>query len=150
MKPLFIVFSFLFVFGATSQVVLQPVKWFFNYQKINDSIGTVVISAHIDKDWHIYSIHQNGDGPIATSISFNEEDDFKLIGNTEEPEPKTLFSEVFAMEVKSFSASAEFKQQIQLNSLQIQQITGKLEFMACTEFSCLPPKTIDFVIDLSK
>ena len=61
-----------------------------------------------------------------------------------------LFSEVFAMEVKSFSDSADFKQQIQLNSLQIQQITGKLEFMACTEFSCLPPKTIDFVIDLSK
>ena len=150
MKPLFIVFSFLFVFGATSQVVLQPVKWFFNYQKINDSIGTVVISAHIDKDWHIYSIHQNGDGPIATSISFNEEDDFKLIGNTEEPEPKTLFSEVFAMEVKSFSDSSDFNQQIQLNSLQIQQITGKLEFMACTEFSCLPPKTIDFVIKIKK
>lgn len=150
MKPLFIVFSFLFVFGATSQVVLQPVKWFFNYQKINDSIGTVVISAHIDKDWHIYSIHQNGDGPIATSISFNEEADFKLIGNTEEPEPITLFSEVFAMEVKSFSDSADFKQQIQLNSLQIQQITGKLEFMACTEFSCLPPKTIDFVIKIKK
>jgi hypothetical protein len=150
LKPLFIVFSFLFVFGATSQVVLQPVKWFFNYQKINDSIGTVVISAHIDKDWHIYSIHQNGDGPIATSISFNEEDDFKLIGNTEEPEPKTLFSEVFAMEVKSFSDSSDFNQQIQLNSLQIQQITGKLEFMACTEFSCLPPKTIDFVIKIKK
>ena len=28
----------MFVFGATSQVVLQPVKWFFNYQKIKETI----------------------------------------------------------------------------------------------------------------
>lgn len=150
MTRFLIVFSLLFVFKATSQVANQPVKWLFNYQSTNDTSGFIIITAEIEKDWHIYSINQSGDGPIATSIAFDEEDDYLLIGKIVEPEPKTLFSEVFAMEVKSFSDHAIFKQRIHLKSVQLKQITGRLEFMACTEFSCLPPKTIDFNITIKK
>lgn len=143
-------FSFLFVFSAISQVSSQPVKWHFNYHKINDTSGIVIFSAKIEKDWHIYSLNQKGDGPIATSIAFDNEDGYNLIGITEEPEPKSLFSEVFAMEVKSFSEAVDFKQKINIKAELVNQITGKLEFMACNETSCLPPKTIDFVVDLNK
>jgi thiol:disulfide interchange protein DsbD len=126
------------------------VKWVFKYLPESATKGTVIIKAEMEKDWHIYSVHQTGDGPIATSIVFDKSDEFELLGELIEPEPKSIFSEVFAMDVKSFSDQVEFHQKIQLNSSKTSKIYGQLEFMACTEFSCLPPKTIMFEVDLSK
>lgn len=139
--------SFLSLFSF-SQTNLNPVKWDFSFEEINDKEGFVVLKATIEDKWHIYSQKQNGDGPIPTSFKFIQAKSYSMIDSTLEPVAEKLYSEVFGADVISFSKEVIFKQKIQRKNKKQFQIKGELEFMACNDASCLPPKTVPFVITI--
>ena len=146
MKCFLNILFFLFIF--INSVSAQPVSWNFSYKKKDKTLGELIFSANIEKGWHIYSIHQTGDGPIATSILFDENKSISFINGLVESTPEKKFSEVFGIEVSSFSSHAEFRQELKINSKSNTVIKGILEFMACNEVSCLPPKTINFEVQI--
>lgn len=150
MKYLLLFFSLFFSLFSThagySQVALNPVKWEYSYEKLNDKEGYVLIKAKIDKDWHIYSQHQPGDGPIPTSFVFNANSDFEPLNKTEEPAAEKTHSEVFSADVISFSNEVVFKQKIKRKNPDSFNLNAELEFMACNNSSCLPPKVIKFSV----
>lgn len=140
-------FSFFSLFSFT-QTNLNPVKWDFSFEEINDKEGFIVLKATIEDKWHIYSQKQNGDGPIPTSFKFTKTKSFVLADSTLEPVAEKLYSEVFGADVISFSKEVIFKQKIQRKNKKQFEIKGELEFMACNDASCLPPKTVPFVITI--
>lgn len=146
MKNLFLSFLFLLTFSSYSQVALNPVTWVFSYESINDKEGYVVLKASIEDKWHIYSQKQNGDGPIPTSFKFTKAKGYVLVDSAIEPAAEKFYSEVFGTDVSSFSKEVTFKQKIQRKNKKQFELKGELEFMACNDNSCLPPKTIPFVI----
>jgi len=131
-----------------SQARLNPVKWEFFYEAINNKEGFVVLKATIGDKWHIYSQKQAADGPIPTSFTFKENSDYSKIGTTDEPPAEKQYSEVFGIDVIFFSKEVVFKQKIQVKSLKSFEIKGELEFMACNDNSCLAPKTISFLVTI--
>jgi len=146
MKNFFLSLLLLITISSYSQVALNPVTWVFSFEAINDKEGYIVLKATIEDKWHIYSQKQNGDGPIPTSFKFTNSKSFVAIDSTMEPNAEKVYSEVFGADVISFSKEVVFKQKIQRKNKKEFEIKGELEYMACNDNSCLPPKTIPFII----
>ena len=146
MKNFFLSLLLLITISSYSQVNLNPVTWVFSFEAINDKEGFIVLKATIEDKWHIYSQKQNGDGPIPTSFKFTKSKAFIVIDSTIEPNAEKIYSEVFGSDVISFSKEVVFKQKIQRKNKKQFEIKGELEYMACNDNSCLPPKTIPFVV----
>jgi len=140
------VIIFFFLIGSVANAQIhKPVVWETSVEKINDADFNLIISATIEDGWHLYSQHVPEGGPIATSISINEDDDkFQLIGETSEDEGHEEFDNVFRMNIKFFENKASFKQKIRLLTNDKIKIEGTLEFMVCDDTFCLPPTEVDF------
>ena len=119
---------------------LQPVKWVFSYNAINDTNGELILKANIGIDWHIYSQLQSGDGPLPTIFKFELTPDFDLVDKVVEPAPVTEYSSVFSADVMSLSNEVIFKQKINRTNKKAFTIMGNIECMACNNTQCLPPK----------
>ncbi|HMO37923.1 MAG TPA: protein-disulfide reductase DsbD family protein [Saprospiraceae bacterium] len=143
--------TFLFLLMVTAGALAQssPVKWSFAAKKINASEYELVLTAQMAKGWYVYSQYLESDaGPIPTSFTFAVNDDFELVGQTrEEGDRKEGYDEIFGMNLIKFAGKADFVQPIRLQR-KMHQVSGTLEFMTCDDEQCLPPRTIDFTIDL--
>ncbi len=92
----------------------------------------------------MYSQNVPEGGPIATSISINEDKEkFQLIGKPSEDQGHAEFDNVFNMKIKFFEEKASFKQKIRLLTSDKIKIEGTLEFMVCDDTFCLPPTEVD-------
>lgn len=129
--------------------ILTPVKWSFSYEPINNTDGYLVLSANIDKGWHMYSQYIGDEGPVPTSFRFTPSKEYELKGKVKEVSKAiTQFDDAFGVELTYFEKKAVFKQQIKLKSILAFNVKGDLEFMVCDDKQCLPPETIEFAIDV--
>jgi len=154
MKKLLGIVLLFFCFAAQAQFpdpnakIFDPVKWSYSSEKINDKEFDLLITAKIEKGWHLYSQFIEEGGPIPTSFKFNPSAAYKLIGKvTESPKPITAFDKNFNIEIAWHKDQVVFKQRISLNK-PITAITGVLEFMVCDDQRCLPPAEVEFEIPL--
>lgn len=144
-----VVFFILLIASLGQAQILEPVKWTTSVEKLSDIEYLLISKATIDKGWHLYSQNVPDDGPIPTLITYeNSNDNFMLIGSTQEEEGHTVNDPVFEMEIKYFEESATFKQKVKLKE-EIKSITGVVEFMVCDDTRCLPPTEEDLVFYIS-
>ena len=133
---------------ATAQT-LNPVKWEFSSKKINDKTYEIHLKANIDNKWHIYTMDHNGDIGVPTSIKFNN-NPLATISKTPKIVGKTITAndpstgEKVKFHEKTFNAvyTVNLKSAVKTN------LTGTLEFMACDDKQCLPPKEVKFSVAL--
>lgn len=129
--------------------IYDPVKWSFSSEKINDKEANLVITAKIEKGWHVYSQFIKEGGPIPTSFKFSPSSDYKLIGKiSESPKAISAFDKNFDMQIAWHKDQVVFKQRISLNVPKT-TISGTLEFMVCNDERCLPPAEVEFQIPVS-
>jgi len=155
MKKLLGIVLMFFCFAAQAQFpdpnakIFDPVKWSYSSEKINDKEFDLIITAKIDKGWHLYSQFIEEGGPIPTSFKFSPSAAYKLIGKvTESPKPVTAFDKNFNMEIAWHKDQVVFKQRVSLNKT-VTAVSGVLEFMVCDDQRCLPPAEVEFQIPLS-
>ena len=138
---------------VTAQI-FNPITWKTSVEKISESKYKLITEATIKEGWSLYSQQVPKGGPIPTTFTYDDNGGkIKLIGNTKEPKGKVKFSKLFSedgMNIKSFAYKAVFEQEIELISAEIKKIEAFVEFIACTDEQCLPPKEIDLVFDLTK
>jgi len=154
MKHYLLLSSLLFCFVGAFAQMENPVTWSFESTMISDTEAELVFKAKIEEGWKTYSPNQSyGDdvfGPVPTGIFFDEGDHFKVAGELQESNNRKeakepLFDDIV---VAYFKKSATFKQRVKVNDFS-KPITGYVEFMACDEEKCLPPKGVDFSFSLS-
>lgn len=139
----------LFVAVAAFSQGESPVKWDFTAVKKGDKLYNVVITATFSKPWHIYSQTTPDGGPLPTKITFKPNPLVTLDGKTkEEGSLQTIHDENFGVDVKYFSDKVVFTQVVKLKAAVKTHATGELNFMACNDNRCLPPKKIPFDITL--
>ena len=97
MKHLFKLFVFFVAFTTTTNAqIFTPVKWETTTEKISDTEFDLIITATIDKGWHLYSKNVPEDGPIPTTISFEEDKNtYQLKGNITEGKGHEEYDNVF-------------------------------------------------------
>lgn len=131
--------------GAFAQAK-NPVNWTASYKSISATEGEIIITALIDKGWHVYSQTEVKDGPIPTSFSFTPSKDFQLQGKTEEGSGHEEMDPAFGVKTITFESKAEFRQKIKLTAKPGFTVPFKVEFMCCDNSMCLPPKTIELSV----
>lgn len=142
-KRVFLFFVLLMV-GYSQSQVLEPVKWTTSVKKVSNTDYELITTATIDKGWHLYSQHVPEDGPIPTTFTYNNREDFSLKGKTIEGEGHTIDDPIFEMRIKFFENKAIFKQMVSFKD-EYKTIVGHVEFMVCDDTRCLPPTEVDLV-----
>jgi thiol:disulfide interchange protein len=145
----FALFLFLILSASfTSAQVNNPVTWDFGYEKTGDRQYELIFTASVEKNWHIYSIDLPAGGPIPTTFSFDTVPAYKLTGKTYEiTKPVEVMDEAFGFKIKTFSTKAEFRQKITAVEASF-TVKGAVNFMACNNATCSPPKDVDFEISV--
>lgn len=146
MKKLVTLFLAFFAFFSAYSQAKNPISWVVSYKSISATEGEVVITAVIEKTWHMYSQKPTTDGPVPTSFTFPPSKQYQLVGKTEESPAHEEFDQAFGAKVFSFSDKAEFKQKIKLTGKGGFPVSFKVEFMCCDNNMCLPPKTVDLSV----
>ncbi len=144
MRSFLILLGFVFSFSAFGQI-FNPVKWTFELKPGSKDEYTIIAKAAIQDGWWVYSQHLGGeDGPIPTSIHFDEGTHYKLVGkNKESDNAKTVHDQLFDMEVTKFAKYFTIEQKVKITDIS-KPISGYLEFMTCNDERCLPPDEVVF------
>ena len=148
MRKLILIISLILSASHISAQIYDPVTWDFSYEKKGDKQYDLIFNATIDKGSHIYSIDIPAGGPIPTSFSFDTLQGYRLLGKTfEVTKPVEVLDEAFGFKIKTFSKKAEFRQKITAIESSF-TVKGIVNFMACNNATCSPPKDVDFSIQI--
>jgi thiol:disulfide interchange protein DsbD len=148
-KARFLLLLLSFLTLSVHSQIYDPVTWEFSYEKKGDKVYELIFIADIVEGSHIYSMDIPEGGPIPTSFSFDTVPDFLLVEKAfEVTKPEEIFDEAFEMKIRSFSNRAEFRQKVTGNSPSF-TVSGAVNFMACNNVTCSPPKDVEFVIKIS-
>lgn len=124
------------VLSVHAQMV-SPVSWKFSQKKISSDEIELTFSATVEQGWHMYSQFTPDGGPMATSINFEESENFKLVGKAvESPKPHEEMDKVFGVNVKYFENNVEFKQKVKIVKGGTFKIVGGVDYQACREGQC--------------
>jgi len=149
MRKLILIISFILFVSHISAQIYDPVTWDFSYEKKGDKQYDLIFTATIDKGSHIYSIDIPAGGPIPTSFSLDTLQGYRLLGKTfEVTKPVEVLDEAFGFKIKTFSNNAEFRQKISGDASTF-TVKGVVNFMACNNATCSPPKDVDFTIKIA-
>jgi hypothetical protein len=125
------------------------VQWKFESKKLDDKTFEVKLIALVQDSWHIYSTTTPDGGPLPTKISFSKNPLTVIDGNIKEVgKLETHFEDVFDIDTKYYNDKVEFVQVVNVKGKAKTNVSGTVEYMACTNKQCLPPKSVPFSIAL--
>ena len=149
LRKLATILSFLFVAASASAQIYDPVTWDFSYEKKGDKQYELIFTASIEEHSHIYSMDIPDGGPIPTSFRLDTLPGYKPDGKAYEvTKPVELLDEAFGFKIKTFSTKAEFRQKITALESTF-TVKGTVNFMACNNATCSPPKDVEFSIKIA-
>jgi len=149
LRKLTIIISLFLVASYASSQIYDPVSWDFSFEKKGEKQIELIFTASIDENSHIYSMDIPEGGPIPTSFRFDTVPGYKLIGDAYEvTKPVELLDEAFGFKIKTFSNKAEFRQRITAVESSF-TVAGAVNFMACNNATCSPPKDVEFAIKIT-
>ncbi|MBL7699320.1 MAG: hypothetical protein JNK79_14235 [Chitinophagaceae bacterium] len=135
--------------GTATFAQSDIVQWTFQSKKLGEKKYEVKLIAVVKNPWHIYSTTTPDGGPVPTKVSFTKNPLTSLDGNLKEVgKLESHFEEVFDLETKYFNNKVEFVQVVNVKGNAKTSVAGTVEFMACNDKECLPPKEVPFSIAL--
>lgn len=127
--------------GLNNRVASEPVRWEAKIENVKNGHATVVLTAAIEKGWHLYGTSLPSGGPKPTAFDFSESNDVETGTPKASCEPKKVNDPLFDMELSWWDADVSFVVPVTLVG-PAPEFTCKISFMTCDGNSCMPPKTI--------
>ncbi|MDX2414921.1 MAG: cytochrome c biogenesis protein CcdA [Bacteroidales bacterium] len=151
MKKITLLLSFITLVSLSSfGQIFDPVSWSFSYEEVGEGEYDLIFKASIEERSHLYSMDIPDGGPIPTSFTFEESEDFSLVGKPlAMSKGEEHYDDAFSMDIVYYSVEAEFRQRIK-TELSYLQIKGFVNFMACDDERCSPPTDVDFDIKIGQ
>ncbi len=140
-----------FILQGLSAQIKDPVKFKYNINSLSNGEYEAVLTATIDKNWHIYSKDLPPDSGIPTEMKLSSPAGLELIGKVVEIGKKhDEFSEAFGAQIVYYSDLVLFKQKFRLkNSSKPATINAEITYQTCDDRVCLAPNTLEFSHNLS-
>ena len=137
MKKIISLLALFLTFMGTAQIV-EPVKWSSSVVKVSDTEVDLIISASIEKNWHLYSQFTPEGGALPLVFTFkNQKGNYQLLGKTKEGKYKKSFNEIFEIEEYYFQTSAKFIQRIKILNPKLKTISLLADGQACIDGKCV-------------
>ncbi|KMQ70366.1 protein-disulfide reductase DsbD family protein [Chryseobacterium koreense] len=135
-----------FLFQGISAQIKDPVKFKYNINSLPNNEYEAVLTATIDKNWHIYSKDLPPDSGIPTEMKVTSKDGIQLIGKVVEVGKKhDEFSEAFGAQIVYYSDLVQFKQKFKLkNNSKPANVVAEITYQTCDDRVCLAPNTLEF------
>lgn len=137
-------------FTRPGQGIKKYASWSYGATKSQVETGDeidLIFKVSVTDDWYLYSSDIGEDvGPLPTSIDFELNGSFELVGSLIPVNPKKKFEEVWGADVTYFTGAGEFRQRIKVLSSDL-KIRGELSFQTCsdiTKLCVLGSEDIDF------
>lgn len=139
-----VVFAVSSTIGSTLQAQ-NPVKWKFSSTAAGTNESVLQFSATIESGWHIYSLQ---DGPLPISFNFTSGETYELKDGLSESKPIKVFDSVLEKDLFVHEEDATFQQHVRLVNSKSAIVSGTIQYMACSSSMCLPPKKVEFQIEI--
>jgi thiol:disulfide interchange protein DsbD len=128
----------------------KPVIWQFAVEKISEEVYELVYTAKLQKHWSIYSMYTEENGPIPTSINFDNSEGIEVIGEATESGYKKegldpMFDNVNVIKFLD-KKPYEVRQKIKVIDAQ-KPLNGYIDYMSCDDTKCINLQE-DFGFDL--
>lgn len=139
-------FLFLLSFvGLFQSQIKNPVKFKYSVNLVTENTYEAVLSATMEKGWHIYSKDLPEDSGIPTEMKVSG-DNVILVGKVLEVGKKhEEFSEAFGAQIVYFSNSVQFKQKFKLKDpTKPANAITEITYQTCDDRVCLAPNTLEF------
>jgi thiol:disulfide interchange protein DsbD len=122
------------LFFASYALAQNPVTWTTQAKQIDSLTYDVVITATIEKKWHLYATEMPEDGPLPTEFSYQ---DVNSTGPLTHSELITGYDPIFEMELSYFDNKATFYQKVVVADESVQNIIVDLIYQACDDKLCI-------------
>lgn len=130
--------------------IREVVDWKYQVNKINNEEYEAVLTATIEKGWHLYSKDLPLETGIPTKVEISTENILPIGDVKEVGKKKSEFSEAFGAQIVYYSDSATFIQRFRLmNAGSDANIRTQITFQACDDRICLAPNTLEFAQAIS-
>ena len=141
-----LVLIIVFFFQGISAQIKDPVKFKYNINPLPNGVYEAVLTATIEKNWHIYSKDLPPDSGIPTEMKLSSKEGIQLIGGVVEVGKKhDEFSEAFGAQIVYFSDLVLFKQKFKLkNPAKPATVAAEITYQTCNDKVCLAPNTLEF------
>lgn len=142
----FILLMLALLSSVVSAQIKDPVKFKYTVNTLANGEYEAVLTASVDKGWHIYSQDLPQDSGIPTEMKVSSKDGITLIGKVVEAGKKhSEFSEAFGAQIVYYSNTAQFKQKFKLkDKVKSALVVAEITYQTCDDRICLAPNTLEF------
>jgi thiol:disulfide interchange protein DsbD len=148
LKKNFFIALILVALAAAAWAQGEPVEWSAKAPAKVVRAGEkfeLTLTANISDGWHIYSFTQPTGGPATSQTTVPPNQPFQQVGAVSGPAPHKIFDPNFEMETESYEGTVAFKLPVVAGlkvSTAIKAVAVDVKFQACSETTCLPPRTV--------
>ena len=143
----FILFTSSWMMNAQIQ---EPVTWSSSIKKISELEYDIILTANIEREWHLYSQYSAPGGAQAMVISKDENDkSFKLVGKAIESDTIKKFNDIFEVTETFFNDKAVLKQRILLANSDVTTVSINLFAQVCKQVCIQIDEDFSFKINSS-
>ncbi|WP_298535619.1 thioredoxin family protein [uncultured Algibacter sp.] len=131
MKKLLLLIALILSANSFSQII-EPVKWSTSVEKISSDEYYLIITAEIEKNWHVYSQYTDEGGSLPiTIVKSDGTNDYQLEGKAIESDTIKKFNEIFEVYETYFDDKAILKQKIKVRNPNLSEVTLNLTGQVC-------------------
>jgi hypothetical protein len=140
----------LIIFSSVTGKTQTPVSWTFTAKKTADKTYEVHMTASLQGSWHVYSQTQPDDAiAVPTSFKLTSNPLLVLNGKIKEVGKLEKFHDAkLGVSANQYGQSVDFVQVVKLKTAIKTNLGGSVEYQVCNDEKCLPPKTVNFSVDL--
>lgn len=133
--------------GLAGAQILSPIEWSVSSEMTSKTEGQIILSAKIEKGWHLYGLNLPDGGPKPTSIEFDKLDGLTLTGDiTPSVAPIEKVDMVFHLTLNWWEKDVNFVQKFKITGNNGYSASGVITFQGCNDGSCIPPSREAFEV----
>jgi len=129
--------------------LVDPVKWAFSVQEVNETEIDLVATATVDPQYHIYSTKMPELGPLPTVFEFEPSTDYEVVGEARDVnEGEKYYDDIFEVEYVQFKGTAVYAQRLKKLTDKAFTVMGAISAQVCKEGGCVPVSA-DFEVNVA-
>ena len=129
--------------------LVDPVKWAFSVQEVNETEIDLVATATVDPQYHIYSTKMPELGPLPTVFEFEPSTDYEVVGEARDVnEGEKYYDDIFEVEYVQFKGTAVYAQRLKKLTDMAFTVMGAISAQVCKEGGCVPVSA-DFEVNVA-
>ncbi|MGC6531392.1 MAG: protein-disulfide reductase DsbD domain-containing protein [Flavobacteriales bacterium] len=150
-KGVFLTVGILFGFLSAQSQLLEPVKWVYGIEEVDETTYALIADCQVDSGWHVYANVVTDDpdfiGPFPTEFIWADGVQAELVGSLIEGGDRiTHYDKQFEAELNYYENSAKWTQHFTPTGSGVYEIEVGLNYMACDEEKCIFPDPISLLI----